>query len=631
MPLPAIAVGILAYAGSALAAGPIGRMFGQMGNSIYPNGLLPLPDLITAWRHGWIRDSNMRATSKLHGVLLRNLNRDDLSYTKVINNDLFGTRMIAMHIPNPGKEYTMNERIIQSQQYLPSNDEAVAMLNRRILQPELFARIIRNNANGDMNWIPIWEQMRYQIPGSSDLVRFAVREAFTTQIVQQYGYHHEFPQKILPWMSKQGYDQDLGFAIPIGGTNDDNSPRLGNATWSDLFWWAHWELPAVGQGYEMVFRLYGASDYGPSPDSLIANATFTEEDMGTLLKTQDYPDYWRRRLLAINYMPFTRVDIRRMHQLDIANDADVYHAYRAQGYPDDRAKKLLAFTQEQTRIYKLNRDRKTVNKLCENYIEGLVSRDKILELAQLYDVDPRALDNQLWQCETQDKLNRYKARLKAIRIGYFNGLMDIDGLRQALVLAGTIPQRADQLMELWQLELQFKFKYVSANRVLKWYKMRIIGLDETIARLYNLHILPIDISRMIREKDVETTEAQIKLLDKTTKEANRKQQQAIDKARKDKEKATKLLEKKAKEAKKEAEKTLNRILSAFTDKNLVEWVKGKLINAGQVVTILRAKGWENKAIHSWLVTNKLIGKDDEIPLEENVYAEPQTSEGTESK
>src|SRR5439155_13478403 len=104
-----------------------------------------------------------------------------------------------------------------------------------------------------------------EIPGPSDLIRFAVREGFTPAIVTLYRYNDDFPVEIIPWMQKQGFTGDVGIPRPPGIDSQGRPLPPGNATWADLHWWAHWELPSPTQGYEMVHRLYPNSRFGPSP------------------------------------------------------------------------------------------------------------------------------------------------------------------------------------------------------------------------------------------------------------------------------------------------------------------------------------------------------------------------------
>jgi len=143
------------------------------------------------------------------------------------------------------------------------------------------------------------------IPGPSDLVRFAVREAYPGQegvVGATEGYPAQFGEAMALW----GYDE----------------------TWAEAYWKAHWNLPSVNQVFEMLHR------------GVITDLSTVE----TYLRVADYPQDWRDRLLQISYDPLTRVDVRRMHALGVLDDAGVLKAYMDIGYNETNAELLLQFT-----------------------------------------------------------------------------------------------------------------------------------------------------------------------------------------------------------------------------------------------------------------------------------------------
>jgi len=54
--------------------------------------------------------------------------------------------------------------------------------------------------------------------------------------------------------------------------------------------------------------------------------------------------FWRDKVKAISYRPYTRVDVRRMHKIGILNDEQVLSAYLDLGYNTERATGYLEFT-----------------------------------------------------------------------------------------------------------------------------------------------------------------------------------------------------------------------------------------------------------------------------------------------
>jgi hypothetical protein len=142
-------------------------------------------------------------------------------------------------------------------------------------------------------------------PGISDLVRMAVREAFTPEIAEKFGQYQDLPPEFMARAKKIGLPEDYAKA----------------------FWAAHWELPSVQMGYDMLHR-----------------GIITQDELKLLLRALDIMPFWRDKLINLSYSPFTRVDIRRMHKVGILTEAQVLQSYKDIGYNDEKAKALTDFT-----------------------------------------------------------------------------------------------------------------------------------------------------------------------------------------------------------------------------------------------------------------------------------------------
>jgi hypothetical protein len=190
-------------------------------------------------------------------------------------------------------------------------DQLVTLYNRKLIsQEELEHELGRMGFMGlDLGRIRALGQV---IPGVQDLVSMAVREAWDEQVVQRFQYDANLPAEAADWAQKQGLSAD----------------------WFKRYWRAHWQLPSVTLGYEMLHRLRpGESD-----------VPFTKDDMMTLLRTADFPTFFRDRMIAVSYNPYTRVDVRRMHKLGVISDAELTATYKDLGYDDDHAAKLADWT-----------------------------------------------------------------------------------------------------------------------------------------------------------------------------------------------------------------------------------------------------------------------------------------------
>ena len=148
-------------------------------------------------------------------------------------------------------------------------------------------------------------ELIYKVPGHQDVINFAVREVYTPEIAEKFGQYTEFPEAAV---------KD---ALAAGIRREDLIK----------YWAAHWELPGVAQGYEMLHR--GVID---------------EATLMLLLRSRDVMPYWRDKLLKISYSPYNRIDARRMWDLGVLDDAQLTQAYLDQGYDEEHAGNLTLWT-----------------------------------------------------------------------------------------------------------------------------------------------------------------------------------------------------------------------------------------------------------------------------------------------
>jgi len=142
------------------------------------------------------------------------------------------------------------------------------------------------------------------IPPIPDIISFAVREAFTPEIIEKYELHADFPPEFEKWAKKQGLSKE----------------------WALAYWASHWVLIPITTGYEMFHR-----------------GIITEADLEMLLRTQDVMPFWRDKLIKVAYRPYTRVDVRRMYKTGTLDRAAVKRSYLDLGYDEEKAENMTKF------------------------------------------------------------------------------------------------------------------------------------------------------------------------------------------------------------------------------------------------------------------------------------------------
>jgi len=154
--------------------------------------------------------------------------------------------------------------------------------------------------------IALSKKLAYPIPPIGDLIRFVVRDVYDPDVVEE-------------GQLREGFE-----TFPL-----ETARKIGLADeWSEKYWMAHWMLPSLGQGFEMLHR-----------DAI------NEQQLEALFKAADLaPGYWEP-MRAISYRPLTRVDTRRLNLfLPDFGPEQVKRSYLDQGYNEHNAQLMTDFT-----------------------------------------------------------------------------------------------------------------------------------------------------------------------------------------------------------------------------------------------------------------------------------------------
>ena len=162
----------------------------------------------------------------------------------------------------------INQLISMIHQPLGLMENTVA-LRRGFITPEVFADKLRilGLAPDD---VELAEKLSMQLPPIGDLIRMVVRDTFEPDVVEAGKLSEGFEQFPIEFAEQQGI----------------------NDYWSEKYWQAHWELPSLNQGFEMLHR--GKID---------------QAQLLALFKAADLaPGYWEP-MQEIAFRPFSRVDV----------------------------------------------------------------------------------------------------------------------------------------------------------------------------------------------------------------------------------------------------------------------------------------------------------------------------------
>jgi hypothetical protein len=273
-------------------------------------------------------------------------------------------------------------------------------------------------------------------PNPSDLVRFAVREVYSPQIAQQYGLFEDFPEEFIQAAAKAGLPEEQ----------------------AKNYWGAHWELPSISQAFEMYHR-----------------RIINEEELNTLLRSQDVMPYWRERLTSMAYSPLTRVDVRRMYGLGVLDRDGVYNAYLDHGYSPENAELMTNFTIK----YETNEDfgitRSTVLK---SYKKGLITQDQAVSyLAQLGYAE-NTIELHMQQTEYDMYEEDAELYVDNLVLLYRLGAMTIDQLKTSLLSLDLPGAYVDKIVNKEKVSTSKKLKLPTKTELEKWLELKIINETE---------------------------------------------------------------------------------------------------------------------------------------------------------
>ena len=202
----------------------------------------------------------------------------------------------------------------------PGTMDIIDYWRREILTDEQAETELRN-LGWDQRYRTLLKQAAFPPPGVSDLIRMAVREVFSPEVAEAFGQFEEIPDQYLIWAKRVGLSDE----------------------WARNFWAAHWVLPSVQQGFQMLHR-----------------NVITGEDLERLFVALDVMPFWRQPLKDISFRPFTRVDVRRMFALGVLDRSGVLRSYLDLGFAPDKAENMTEFTVkwvESTRKVEKDRER----------------------------------------------------------------------------------------------------------------------------------------------------------------------------------------------------------------------------------------------------------------------------------
>jgi hypothetical protein len=481
--------------------GSLGRAISSIDNQLSPNEIPSTPELFEMARRGWIKVEVAEKWSAYNGVQLNVSGSNTLDPGKSGLTDLS----------------KLWNQVFWAGQELPTFVETLTLANRGFFTEGGLDRALQRLGYYSATTRGMLANLRFDLPSSSDLVRFSVRHVFEPDLIKYLGYNQEFRPILDMWHRFQGLnypiftgpflDQVQNFereqGLPPGSFIQSYAEQgLTDPTWAQAFWWSHWVLPSPQQGYQMYFKLNpNIPDKYKPPEA--QGVTFSQDDLNLLLRANDYPPKYRAPLAAIaRPVPGIRY-IRQLRHFDVYTRADVYFLFRRMGYSDKDASDL-ADTVERNEQEQRGKEKttKAQKQVLDQWKLGILSDADAEQLLIAFGLPEEETADVFRLAKMEEDTKRIEEVIRAIRSAFVTGRLAEGDARAQLVQLGLQNAWINEHLASWAFVRKEPRKLDSAARARQQACLGLMTIQELHDRLVNLGYSEQDARLLIGEAEV---------------------------------------------------------------------------------------------------------------------------------
>ena len=322
-------------------------------------------------------------------------------------------------------------------------DQAFRLWLRGVLDDQKLVQRLRENGLTDER-IQELQHLYDVIPPISDILMMVGKEAFEDDQARLFGLDDETPTDAYPYAKQQGLSK----------------------SWVDRYWRAHWNHASPGQVLDMLHR-----------------GIVTEDEVYQYYRVVEIPPYWRNKLMAISYLPYNRVDTRRMHELGVISPQEVFENYLAQGYDKKRAENLTNFAVK----LKAEKGRDlTVSEILKAYRTGLLDRESVLQFLVESGYSPEEADFKLTYEDYALSVKDREEHITLIGERFKAGMLDEAAARALLqnILSDEIV--IDRYIAKWAVAYAKSIRRPIKSDLDKWLVYSIISVDQYVYEMQQL-------------------------------------------------------------------------------------------------------------------------------------------------
>lgn len=360
------------------------------------------------------------------------------------------------------------------------------------------------------------------LPGPSDLMRFMVRDVEDESVVTKYCYDDEFDDKFKGCVKEWALRQNMTEKV------------------AKRYWRSHWQIPSVGQGYEMYHRLRPEKGL---KDSKNESMEFTKEDLAEMLKINDMAPGFVDKLTEISFRPIGIRQVARAYETDTVKAEDIQGYYQDLGYSKDDSKTLSSYVKvdrAESRAKFLGRP--LPSQLEKFFINGEIGeetyRDELLKAGYTTEIVESKVD----YARVKGQIADNEIRVKAAKTKYLKGMIDEQEYENTLSAIGIDQERISSIIRRDREVKSSRNKEIVVGKLCSLVKQGLMNPTDYFTRAINFGYKVEDASLLVQSCMVEYQEALQKKVEKQIKEAAAlvaKQAAKAEKVRKEMEKAEK--------------------------------------------------------------------------------------------
>jgi len=350
------------------------------------------------------------------------------------------------------------------------------------------------------------------IPSAGDIIRYAVREVYTPEIAKAFGQFNELgvtPGQIDGVLSGAILEPTLDpEGVLAKAESDIVAAGLPLRTFTKE-WAAHWLLPSIMQGFEMLHR--GVIPFKSTPETPLS--------LERLMIALDIMPAWRDPLKAISYAPYTRVDVRRMHKIGVLDDEAVFTAYADVGFspfaPDcehatvaeafacekcryeSKSGRMLEFTllynaeppqAEETAADEVKAKERDLTKsdILTGLRDGLLDEKEVTTALTTLGYDEAEVSYYLARVDFQKDADERDFTVSNLHAGYIKGVFSFGEVTDELGQLNLPAAMTDYYLKLWDLEKLARINKPTKAELMTFLRKEIIDKEIWHAEMVGL-------------------------------------------------------------------------------------------------------------------------------------------------